>query len=97
MSHGDEGVHIPDNRPTAPDRLVAMNAEPSVMWPSADSGFEANTNSPAEMMQTEAAFARGLGRFRFGRVVVWLLLAAICVAALALPIIMAVAALLRRH
>ena len=97
MSDSDEGTPIPDTGPTAPVRLVAMNAEPPVMWPGADSGFEANTNSPAGMLQTEAAFARGLGRFRFGKVVVWLLVAAICAAVLALPLTLLLAALSRTH
>ena len=60
------------------------------MWPD-DSGFEADVNSPAGMLQTEAAFARGIGRFRYGKVLVWLLLVLIVV----VPIVVTVITLTR--
>jgi len=50
------------------------------MWPGADSGFEADPSSPAGMAQNEMAFARGIGRFRFGKLVVWILLVLLVVA-----------------
>ncbi len=44
---------------------------PPVMWPTSDSGFEADPFSPAGTAEREWAFARGLGRRRGGRMAVW--------------------------
>jgi hypothetical protein len=57
------------------------------MWPGADSGFEADPSSPAGMAQSEMAFARGIGRFRFGKLVVWILLIVLVLAPVTISII----------
>ncbi len=63
------------------------------MWPGKDSGFEADPFSPAGSAGRVWAFSRGMRRFRFGRPVVWVILAILVL----LPIISSVVALLRRH
>jgi hypothetical protein len=63
------------------------------MWPDADSGFEADPSSPAGTAQNEMAFARGIGRFRFGKLVVWILLVVLVVG----PIAVSIISLIRSH
>lgn len=67
---------MPDQRPPGiREPLVGSFAtEPPVMWPSSTSGYEADAFSPAGTAQQEWAFARGIGRFRFGKLVVWVIL-----------------------
>jgi hypothetical protein len=66
---------------------------PPVMWPGAGSGFEADPFSPAGTAEREWAFARGLGRRRGGRVVVWTVLLLVPTIAL----VYAVELLVRHH
>jgi len=69
------------------------NAEPPIMWPSSGSGFEADPLSPAGTAQREWAMSQRLGRSRFGRLAVWIILAVI----IAAPIITLLISALRKH
>jgi hypothetical protein len=57
------------------------------MWPATDSGYEADPYSPAGTAQNEMAFARGMGRFRFGKLAIWLILIVLVVAPVTISII----------
>ena len=63
------------------------------MWPGPDAGFEADPFSPAGAVQNEMALARGIGRFRFGKLVVWVLLVVLVLAPMAASIV----SLIRSH
>lgn len=73
--------------------MTVSTSEPPVMWPGADSGFEADPYSPAGTAQNETAFARGIGRFRFGKLVVWIVLVVLVVA----PVTISIISLIRSH
>jgi hypothetical protein len=53
-----------------------MSNEPPVMWPSQGSGFEADPFSPAGTAQREWMLTQRLGRTRWGKLFVWLILLA---------------------
>jgi hypothetical protein len=55
-------------------------------------GVRGRPYSPAGTSEREWGFARGVGRYRFGKVVVWVVLAIIV-----LPVILSIALLLTRH
>jgi hypothetical protein len=61
------------------------------MWPDAESGFEADPDSPAGVAQNEAALARGIARYRYGKLIVWFLLVVLVVA----PITISIGTLIR--
>ena len=46
--------------------------EPPVMWPAADSGYEADPFSPAGTVQREGMLFQGIARRRGGKVVLWI-------------------------
>ena len=54
-----------------PPRWEARH-EPPVMWPSAESGYEADPFSPAGTVQREGMLFRGIARRRGGKVVLWI-------------------------
>ena len=81
---GPPGENAPAERP---GDVSSWSSEPPVMWPGADSGFEADPNSPAGVLQNEAAFARGITRFRFGKLIVWFLIVVLIVAPVTIGIV----------
>jgi hypothetical protein len=60
-----------------PRASVDRSSEPPIMWPSSDSGFEADPFSPAGTAERECALTQRLGRRPIGKLVVWLILAVI--------------------
>ena len=76
------------NRPIEPS-----DGEPPIMWPSADSGFEADPFSPAGTAEREWALTQRLGRSRVGKVVVWSILALIVL----VPLVTLLIAVFARH
>jgi hypothetical protein len=57
------------------------------MWPDQGSGFDADPFSPAGTAQREWMLTQRLGRSRWGKLVVWLILALI-VGAFLVPVIL---------
>ena len=47
------------------------------MWPESGSGFEADPFSPAGTAQREWILLQALGRSRYGKLAVWILLAVV--------------------
>jgi hypothetical protein len=95
MAERDEGRREPtgsSDRESAP-LPSPLEGEPPVMWPGADSGFEADPLSPAGSAQRTWAFWQHLGRRRAGKVAVWVILGLIIL----LPVVSILAAVLHRH
>jgi hypothetical protein len=69
------------------------DSEPPIMWPSEGSGFEADSYSPAGTAQREWVLSQRLGRSRFGKLVVWLILALVIL----VPVVSLLIAAFHKH